>query len=67
MPTVRISSHIGTAGVNFSGDAGEALLKINSHYGCGAVGLTQHFFKRYLALTETQRGVVRDVVGEFKR
>jgi hypothetical protein len=26
----------------------------------------QQFFKRYLALTETQRRVVRDVVGEFK-
>jgi hypothetical protein len=26
----------------------------------------QQFFKRYLALTESQRRVVRDVVGEFK-
>ena len=26
----------------------------------------QQFFKRYLALTETQRRIVRDVVGEFK-
>ena len=26
----------------------------------------QQFFRRYLALTETQRRVVRDVVGEFK-
>ena len=26
----------------------------------------QQFFKHYLALTETQRRVVRDVVGEFK-
>ena len=26
----------------------------------------QQFFKRYLALTEKQRRVVRDVVGEFK-
>jgi hypothetical protein len=26
----------------------------------------QQFFKRYLALTETQRRMVRDVVGEFK-
>ena len=26
----------------------------------------QQFFQRYLALTETQRRVVRDVVGEFK-
>jgi len=26
----------------------------------------QQFFKRYLALTETQRRVVRDVVCEFK-
>jgi len=26
----------------------------------------QQFFTRYLALTETQRRVVRDVVGEFK-
>ena len=26
----------------------------------------QQFFKRYLSLTETQRRVVRDVVGEFK-
>ena len=26
----------------------------------------QQFFKRYLALTESQRRMVRDVVGEFK-
>jgi hypothetical protein len=26
----------------------------------------QQFFKRYLALTESQRRVVRDVVGEIK-
>ena len=26
----------------------------------------QQFFKRYLALTETQRRIVRDVVGEFR-
>ena len=26
----------------------------------------QQFFKRYLSLTESQRRVVRDVVGEFK-
>ena len=26
----------------------------------------QQFFRRYLALTKTQRRVVRDVVGEFK-
>jgi hypothetical protein len=26
----------------------------------------QQFFKRYLALTEKQRRVVRDVIGEFK-
>ena len=26
----------------------------------------QQFFRRYLALTESQRRVVRDVVGEFK-
>jgi hypothetical protein len=28
--------------------------------------LDQQFFRRYLALTETQRRMVRDVVGEFK-
>ena len=26
----------------------------------------QQFFRRYLALTESQRRMVRDVVGEFK-
>ena len=26
----------------------------------------QQFFRRYLALTESQRRVVRDVVGDFK-
>jgi hypothetical protein len=26
----------------------------------------QQFLKRYLALTETKRRMVRDVVGEFK-
>jgi hypothetical protein len=31
-----------------------------------ATNLDQQFFKRYLALTESQRRVVRDVVGEFK-
>ena len=51
---------------DFSCDVGAALLKIDSHYGGRAVGLTNRFFKRYLALTESQRGVVRDVVGEFK-
>jgi hypothetical protein len=28
--------------------------------------LDQQFFQRYLALTESQRRMVRDVVGEFK-
>ena len=31
-----------------------------------ATNLDQQFFKRYLALTESQRRMVRDVVGEFK-
>ena len=31
-----------------------------------ATNVDQQFFKRYLALTKSQRRVVRDVVGEFK-
>ena len=31
-----------------------------------ATNVDQHFFRRYLALTESQRRVVREVVSEFK-
>ena len=31
-----------------------------------ATNVDQQFFRRYLALTESQRRMVRDVVGEFK-
>ena len=31
-----------------------------------ATNVDQQFFRRYLDLTESQRRMVRDVVGEFK-
>ena len=31
-----------------------------------ATNVDLQFFRRYLALTESQRRMVRDVVGEFK-
>ena len=34
--------------------------------GTEVANVDQQFFRRYLALTESQRRMVRDVVGEFK-
>jgi len=39
--------------------AGKFVIKLTTN-------LDQQFFWRYLALTESQRRMVRDVVGEFK-
>jgi hypothetical protein len=39
--------------------AGKSVFKLT-------INVDQQFFRRYLALTESQRRMVRDVVGEFK-